>query len=180
MEKTKIEIKEKWDKDKVFRTTKCFGAWGNRVHYNGSFPNGLLKWIQKMGWWGEKRCHLCAGKVEDKNTIRVDIKPECSPTHCEDARHTSLPDEEFDWVMIDPPYSLELAKKLYGTEKFYAGINAFTKEAIRICRKGGLIITLSYEIPKRLQGCNFIAVCGIYQIPSVSHMRCLTVSKKFD
>ena len=74
--------------------------------------------------------------------------------------------------------SLDLAKDLYGTEKHYAGINAFTKEAERICKKGGLICTLTYEIPKRIKNCDFIAVWGIYQIPSVSYMRCFTVSRK--
>ena len=176
--KQKINKGKKWDHTKIFRTTKCFGAWSGRNPYSGSFPAGFLKWVKEMGWWGEKRCYLCAGMVDDKESVRVDIQSECKPTHCEDARHTSLPNKEFDWIMIDPPYTKELAKKLYGTEKYYAGINAFTKEASRICKKGGFIITLSYEIPKRLPDCDFVAVCGVYQVPAVSHMRCFTVSKK--
>jgi len=171
---------EKWDKDKVFRTTKCFGSWSGRNPYNGSFPAGFMKWVKNNGWWGEKRCYLCAGMVEDPEAMKVDINPETKPTLLEDARKTSLPDEEFDWIMLDPPYTKELAEKLYGTGKYYAGINAFTKEASRICKPGGLIITLTYEIPKRVKDSNFIAVCGVYQVPAVSHMRCFTVSKKQD
>lgn len=171
-------MNERWDKDKVFRTTKCFGAWCGRNPYNGSFPAGFLKWVKNMGWWGEKRCHLCSGMVNDEDSVRVDIRKETNPTHLEDARHTSLLNESFDFVMIDPPYSLELSKKLYGTEKVWSGINAFTREAARICRPGGLILTLSYEIPKRISGCDFISVCGVYQVPAVSMMRCFTVSKK--
>jgi len=167
-----------WDKDKVFRTTKCFGAWSGRKPYSGSFPAGFLAWVKTQGWWGENRCYLCSGMVDDKDATRVDIRPETNPTHCENAKATSLLSESFDWIMIDPPYSLELAKKLYGTEKYFYGINAFTKEAARICRPKGLILTLSYEIPKRIKDCDFIAVCGIYQVPAVSHMRCFTVSKK--
>lgn len=137
-----------------------------------------MKWVRVMEWWGDDRVYLCAGMVEDPGSICVDIRPEANPTHLEDARHTSLESESADWVMIDPPYSKQLAKDLYGTEKHYAGINAFTKEASRIVKPGGLIVTLTYEIPKRLPGCDFIAVCGVYTVPMTGYMRCLTVSRK--
>lgn len=164
--------------ENISRGTKCFGAWSpNLRNCAGAFPNGFMAWVKKQ-WWGEKRCYLCAGGIDDAEAIKVDIRPETQPTLCEDARHTSIPNESCDWIIIDPPYSLKLAKDLYGTEKNYAGINAFTKEAERICKKGGLICTLTYEIPKRIKNCDFIAVWGIYQIPSVSYMRCFTVSRK--
>ncbi len=169
---------KKWNPESIFRTTKCFGCFTGKNSYNGKFPNGFLKWIKEKGWWGQERVHLCSGKVEDPDSIKIDIKPEVNPTFIEDARNTSLKDNSADWVMIDPPYSKELAKKLYNTEKHFAGINAFTKEAVRICKPNGLVLTLSYEIPKRLRGCEFIAVCGIYTIPFTSYMRCFTVSKK--
>ena len=165
----------------VYRTTKCFGAWAKRSdgsHYNGAFPNGFVKWLQKMGWWGESRCYLCAGGVEDEGAVRVDILPEANPTHLEDARETSLPDNKFDVVIIDPPYSRDLAEKYYGTGKHYSSINKFTLEAARIVKSGGLIVTLTYEIPKRIKGCDFIAVCGVYTVPMTGYMRCLTVSRK--
>jgi hypothetical protein len=117
--------------------------------------------------------------VEDEGSFRVDIRPETHPDLITDACQTGLPGERFDVVVIDPPYSRELSKN-YGTEKYYRGINGFTKEAARICKKGGLVITLSYEIPKRIPGCEFVAVWGIYTVPSCSYMRCLTVSRKTD
>ena len=160
----------------VYRTTKCFGV--NGKGYPGSFPKGFLKWIREMKWWGDKRCYLCAGKVDDSDAVRVDIRPDCNPTHLEDARATSLPDDEFDVVIIDPPYTKPLAKEMYDTENYYSGINVFTKEALRVCKPGGLIITLSYEIPKRIKGCDFLAVCGIYTVPFCGYMRCLAVSRK--
>jgi hypothetical protein len=172
---------DKFDASKVYRTTKCFGSWSRNsdgTHYEGAFPNGFMKWVKQMGWWGEKRAYLCAGKVEDPGTTTVDIRPECKPTHLEDARKTTLPNESFDWVMIDPPYSRELAKKLYGTDEHYSSINEFTKEAARICKPGGLILTLTYEIPKRIPGSDFVSVCGVYCIPMTGYMRCFTVSKK--
>lgn len=163
----------------VYRTTRCFSASTARnPNCLGQFPNGFLKWCREMGWWGEKRCYLCAGAVADQDATTVDVRPQVSPTLLEDARKTSLPDESFDWVMLDPPYSRDLARDLYDTEDSYAGINAFTKEASRIAKSGGLILTLTYEIPKRLPGCDFIAVCGVYSIPATSYMRCFTVSRK--
>jgi hypothetical protein len=163
----------------VSRGTKCFGAYANNKngYYFGRFPNGFLSWLKRQEWLYGDRCHLCSGMVEDDGAFRVDIRPETNPDLVADASNTELPDNRFDTVVLDPPYSRELAKN-YGTEKYYKGINAFTKEAARITKQGGLIITLSYEIPKRIPGCEFIAVWGIYTVPSCSYMRCLTVSRK--
>lgn len=161
----------------VFRTTKCFGVNG-QGKCAGSFPKGFLKWIKEQDWWGDKRVYLCSGAVDDQEAMRVDVRPEMKPTHLEDARKTSIKSASCDWVMIDPPYTKALSKKYYGTEKYFSGINAFTKEAARICKKGGLILTLTYEIPKRIPGCDFIAVCGIYTVPFTGYMRCFTVSRK--
>jgi len=167
--------------NEISRGTKCFGAWsfkGNdKQHYYGSFPNGFLSWLKKNNWHYGKVCHLCSGTLIDEGSFKVDIRSEVKPDLVADARNTGLKNDSFDVVIIDPPYSLELSKN-YGTEKYFAGIDAFTKEACRICKKGGLIVTLTYQIPKRIKDCNFIAVWGIYTIPSCSYMRCFTVSRK--
>ncbi len=131
-----------------------------------------------MDWWGDERVYLCSGPVGDNQAIRVDVRPEVNPTHIEDARNTSLENESADFVLIDPPYTKDLADKYYGTKKDYHGINVFTKEAARIVKPGGLILTLTYEIPKRIPGCDFIAVCGVYTVPMTGYMRCFTVSRK--
>ena len=163
----------------IFRTTKCFGVNG-QGKYAGRFPKGFLRWVEEQGWWGKQRVYLCAGMVEDSHAVRVDIRPQVEPTLLEDARHTSLLDCSADWIMIDPPYTKQLAKEYYDTEEYYAGIDTFTKEAERICNPGGLVITLSYEIPKRIKNCEFIAVCGIYTVPFTGYMRCFTVSRKIQ
>ena len=173
--------KRGWDDSEVYRTTKCLSSAGhgkNRGKYPGKFPNGFIKWIKEMDWWGDKRVYLCSGPVDDEQAIRVDVRPEVNPTHLEDARHTSLENESADFVLIDPPYTKDLADKYYGTGKQWSWINAFTKEAARIVRTGGLILTLTYEIPRRIPGCDFIAVCGVYTVPMTGHMRCFTVSRK--
>lgn len=178
-------MSEKWDNTKISRGTKCFGAWNDERldgsnTCQGSFPRGFIKWLKENGWHYGKVCHLCSGSVNDKGSFKVDIRPEMKPDLVADACNTGLPDNSFDVVILDPPYSLDLAKKLYGTEKYFKGIDAFTKEASRITKKGGLIITLTYQVPKKVKDANFIAVWGIYTIPSCSYMRCFTVSEKDD
>lgn len=175
-----MNLSERFDKKKlqdIYRTTKCFGVNG-QGKIKGAFPKGFLNWIEKQGWWGEKRCYLCAGMVEDREAITVDIRPETLPSLVADAKDTGMQTECFDWIIIDPPYTRILAEKYYGTENSYHGINSFTKEAERLCKPGGLILTLTYEIPKRIKNCDFLAVCGIYTIPFTGYMRCFTVSKK--
>lgn len=164
-----------WKKEDVFRTTKCFSPRNN--NYPGGFPIGFLNWIKELDFWKENRCYLCSGAVDDKESIRVDLNPAVKPTHLEDAGNTSLKENSFDWIMIDPPYSKELAKSLYDLN-FYKSINYYTKEANRLIKKDGLILTLSYEIPKRIKNTNLLACCGIYQTINVANMRCFTVWKK--
>lgn len=169
---------KRWPPSSVFRTTKCFSPKTNG--YPGGFPVGFLKWCRDMGWWGDNRCYLCSGGVDDGEAVRVDLRAEANATHREDARHTTLPDESFDCVILDPPYSKELAEKMYGLGKMYSGINAFAKEAGRLVAPGGLVLTLSYEVPKRIKACSLIACCGVYQVINVAHMRCFTVWRKED
>lgn len=167
----------KFDKDKVSRGTKCFSRF-HGSDCDGAFPKNFLKFVQKQGWWGESRCHLCAGLVDDAAGFKVDIRPETYPDLVADATDTGLDENRFDAVIIDPPYSKELAQSLYKTgDKFYS-INKFAKEACRICKPEGLIITLSYEVPARIKGSDLIACWGIYTIPMPSYMRCLSVWKK--
>jgi hypothetical protein len=165
-----------WDDD-VFRTTKCFGVSGKSV-CKGSFPKGFLKWVEEKGWVGKERAYLCSGLVDDSEAFTVDIRADVNPNLVGDATNTGLPAESFDWIMIDPPYSEALAREYYGTEKNYHGINAFTREAERLCKSGGLILTLTYEIPKRIPNCEFVAIVGVYTVPFTGYMRCFTVSRK--
>ncbi len=172
-----------WDHNDVSRGTKCFSPQGNG--YPGGYPVGYLNWIREMGWWGDKRLHVPCGAVQDEDSVRVDFKSVgTTATHIFDARDVNLMrgmvrmTGPFNWIGIDPPYSAQLAADLYDTEEVYSGINAFTKAAYEALAPGGLIVTLSYEVPKRIGDCNLIASWGIYQAISVSHMRCMNVWQK--
>lgn len=164
-------------KIQISRGTKPFGAATNG--FGGGFPRQFLPWVREMGWLNgsENICWLCSGGVKEPG-VRVDIRPETNPDVVRDATDTGLESNRFDFAVIDPPYSKELAKKLYGTAEFYYSINVFLDEAVRITRPGGNIITLSYECPKIPKGCAILAVWGVYQIPLISYMRCFCVFQK--
>jgi hypothetical protein len=161
----------------ISRGTKPFGAGTNG--FGGGFPRQFLPWVRKMGWLNgsENICWLCSGGVKEPG-LKVDIREETGPNLVADAADTKLEGNRFDYSIIDPPYSRELAKKLYGTADVYYSINIFVEEAVRITKPGGNIITLSYEPPKIPKGCDLLAVWGIYQIPLPNYMRCFCVFRK--
>ena len=143
----------------------------------GAYPSGYLAFLKENGWWGEKRIHLCSGRVKDDG-FKVDIRPEMNPNLVADARETGLEAGIFDCVIIDPPYSADLAEQLYDTRKYYGSVNQFIKEGIRLAKAGGFIVSLSYEIPRLQKECDMLAVWGIYEVPTVSSMRCMVVFRK--
>lgn len=161
----------------ISRGTKCFSAF-HGTDTIGAYPKGFLKWLLMQKWVDGSRCHLCSGRVQDEGSFRVDIRPEMEPDLIADARETGLESERFDSVLIDPPYSKELAQKLYGTAEVWSSINAFVKEAMRIVRVGGTVVTLTYEIPKIPKNAELLAVWGIYTMPHTTMMRCLAVFRK--
>lgn len=167
---------------KIVRTTQFFPCWTQTelAEINsGALPSGFEWWLKQNGWWSQgARAYLCAGRVKDKDAVRVDTNPDAKPTHCEDARKTSLPDESFDLVIVDPPSSPQRARAAYGDEKLFGSINDFAREAARITKPGGLIVTLSPDVPRRLYGCRFVAITGVYCMPLASRMRCCAVFQK--
>ena len=189
-------------------TLQCIESEGIKVFsaksgtgYPGSFPVGFLKWVQKLGYWGEDRLYLCAGAVKDEDADKVDIQNEIDLEKLDgrrgkhptinrtrtvsttaniiaDARNTGLEDESYDWVMIDPPYSSELARRMYGTEDVYSGITAFQNEGMRLLRPGGYLCTLTYEIPRIPTEAKLVSRWGVYQIPTVRYLSAFFVFQK--
>ena len=155
--------------------------------YPGGYPVGYLKWCQQNGWWGDDRIHLCAGGVIDPDSDRVDIQRTCTPTDSTgvrqgrkeftttaniiaDGRDTKLKPAQYDAVFIDPPYSRDLAERFYDSAESYGGIDSFVKEAYRLVKPGGLIVTLCYEIPRIYADLEIVAIYGIYQVPPIRNM----------
>lgn len=182
MNESESESEDAWSKDSVDRSTKCFSPQNNG--YPGGFPVGFLDFLISKGWWGSCRLHIPCGLVADVGpgeVFRVDIQapPITNATHVFDARFSeNYPAEwaeKFDFILIDPPYSQELAESLYDTGEHFANVGRFARAALHTLKPGGIIATLSYATYPRLEGCNLLASWGIYQAIAVSYWRGLSV-----
>jgi len=126
------------------------GLGPNVTGYPGGYPNGYLQFLQRKGWWGTRRLHLCSGSVADGTT--VDIKRfivtshaagsrTVRPTVRADLRHgVPFADGSFDGIYIDPPYSEEKASELYALP--LVNVPALLKEAYRVLAPSGYIVIL--------------------------------------
>lgn len=133
----------------------------------GEFPDGggypLRFLANAYDWLGVTNpdlvLHLCSGSM--LRGVRVDIRPEMNPDVVCDARNTPFPDESFDWIMIDPPYSREYARNLYGTENNYPKPGQLMKEASRLLRPGGRVGLLHFTVPMIRRPLRIVDVKGI-------------------
>jgi SAM-dependent methyltransferase len=132
----------------------------------GGYPKGFLEWaIQTMRENSEvepdptKILHLCSGSV--RLGVTVDIRPEMKPTYVCDCRNVPLPDESFDFILADPPYSETYANNLYGTGKDYPKPGQILKEAARLLRPGGLVGLLHFIVPVTRRPLKIVHVYGI-------------------
>ena len=175
-----------WKEEDVERGTKCFGPETNG--YPGGYPKGFLSWCRNHGYWGDKRLHVPCGMVADSDpgeVVRVDVKmpPETNATHSFDATKASAWPYEwkeyFDLVLIDKPYTKDLAERLYDTEDVYAGLDKWVACAKYSVKPGGLLAHLDYQVPKRPgDDWNLVACWGIYTAMSVRQMMCFQVWRK--
>lgn len=127
----------------------------------GGYPKGFVEWA--LGELGcddpSKVLHLCSGSM--LTGVRVDIRPEMKPDIVADARAVPLPDECFDYVMIDPPYSEEYAENLYGTGASYPLPGQLMREASRLTRPGGRIGFLHFQVPMTRKPLRCVRVYGV-------------------
>lgn len=120
-----------------------FGA----MEPNGGFPAGFLDFAyEKMGVTDPDRVlHLCAGTL--RRGVRVDLRPETSPTYLCDARHTPFSPNSFDWVLSDPPPFPAYTRDVYGLDASEHPLaDEILLEARRVLRKGGkACVLVPYE-----------------------------------
>jgi len=102
---------------------RIVGTWimGNNYRvksgYYGGYPAGYLKRIKALFPDKQRVLHLFSGKVDTATMPghTVDSNPDRMPDFIDDAhRLTSVPLENYDLVMADPPYSVEDCEH-YGT-----------------------------------------------------------------
>ena len=131
----------------------------------GGYPKGFLtKAYEILGVTDPTQVlHVCSGSM--KIGIRVDIRPEVEPDIVADARHLPFPDNSFQWIMADPPYSQEYATNLYGTGDVYPNPHNLVDECLRVLAPGGMLGFMHHIVPKFHKPGKIVKVYGISQGP---------------
>jgi hypothetical protein len=134
-----------------------FGVFPDGGGYPIRFLDNAYEWLGATN--PDLVLHLCSGSM--LRGVRVDIRPEMEPDFVCDARQTPFDDESWDWIMIDPPYSEEYARNLYGTEKNYPKPGQLMREASRLLKPGGMVGFLHFQVPMIRKPLKLIEVRGI-------------------
>lgn len=107
----------------------------SKSKYPGSFPLHFEKRLLRLYGEPELVLHPFGGKAE--YGTRCDVVEETQPDVWADAHQLPFASGAFDFVIVDPPYSNDESKKLYGTKKLSPG--KYSAEAARVCKPGGFI-----------------------------------------
>lgn len=145
------------------------------TNYKGCYPKYFEKHIAEF-LGTTNYVHFFAGTAT--TGFRVDIKPELKPDLVADVQNVpQLKDGEFDGGFADPPYTPEFAEKLYNVP--YPNFNKWTKELVRVVKKGGRIGIMQNYIVPRPQGCEYekviVILLRIKQYPKI-----VTIFKKVN
>ena len=132
-----------------------------RFEDGGGYPKGFIEWACDMMGCDDPSTilHLCSGSVV--TGTRVDIRPEMNPDIVADCRCVPLPDESFDFILADPPYSVEYAENLYGTHDNYPKPGQIMREACRLLRPGGKVGLLHFLVPMIRRPLKILGVHGV-------------------
>jgi SAM-dependent methyltransferase len=124
----------------------------------GQYPRGLIAAaLPLLRAQRHEILHVCSGTLNEG--IRVDVRQDARPTIRADGRALPFRDGSFRAVMLDPPYSPEYAKELYGTD--YPLPSHLLAEAARVVRPGGRIVFVHFTVPYPPPGCAFVCVRAI-------------------
>jgi len=117
--------------------------------YVGSFPLHFEQRLWRLLDRPEKVLHPFGGLAEIGDT--VDLNATTAPTWVGDAHDLHwIPDETYDLVVLDPPYSNQEAEELYGTPPLRW--NTYVGEAVRVCKTGGHVAVYHVKQPPRPRG----------------------------
>lgn len=125
---------------------------------------------------------MFSGSFKDDGQTTVDIKPELKPSVVANCEDLPFPDNSFDFVCADPPYSKEEAKNLYDMD--YCNIIKVVDEGARITKEGGHFLFLHRLIPiihpqfKHFKRMECVGIVGIFTISGLTNIRALSVWRK--
>ncbi len=126
----------------------------------GQYPAGLIKKL--LPWLRCRRTellHVCSGSLPKGEGIRVDIRLQARPDILADGRALPLAAASVTAILIDPPYTPEYARDLYGTD--YPRPSHLLAEATRVARPGARIGIVHYHPPNPPAGTRLVKVFGL-------------------
>lgn len=143
----------------------------------GKYPKGFLEWVApQLRATPCEILHLCSGGLEPSDGgIRVDLRLEVRPDVVADVRKLPFPSDHFHAVLIDPPYSVEYAEGLYGTE--YPRPSHLLAEAVRVAHPGSRIGIVHFLIPYPPKGAKYLG-CAAITAGCGYRVRALTIFEK--
>lgn len=127
----------------------------------GGYPRGFVKWAApQLNARPRDILHLCSGGLPSGvGRARIDIRREASPDVVADCRALPFADSTFRAVMIDPPYSVEYARDLYGID--YPRPSHLLREAARVLQPSGRVSLLHFIVMEAPPACTFVGVRGV-------------------
>lgn len=142
----------------------------------GQYPRGLIaKLLPLLKCRRHEVLHVCSGSLPPGEGIRVDVRGAARPDILADGRHLPLRDGSMAAVMLDPPYTPQYARDLYGVE--YPRPAHLLAEAARVVRPCGRIVFVHHIVPMPPAGCVLVQVLGMstgYGYP----MRAVTIFER--
>lgn len=165
-------------------TGRVVGTWimGNNYRvkstYYGGYPATYLERISALFPDRQNVLHLFSGKV-DQDVFpgkTVDINSELKPDYVDDAQTLkNIPLEDFDFVLADPPYSVEDAEH-YQTTMIKR--NVVMKNLGERLKSGAIVVWLDQVLPMyRKDQFQVEAVIGM--VKSTNHrFRVITIFKR--
>ena len=130
----------------------------------GRFPKGFLAHVLRHRWLGdnttrEQILHVCSGTLSETERWTIDIRHEARPTVRASGAALPFHDASFSAIMIDPPYSDQYSRDLYGVEN--PRPSWLLREAVRVVRPSGRIGLLHVAVPFPPKGSTLINVYGV-------------------
>ena len=134
-----------------------------KSEYYGGYPAGYLRRIRALFPDKRRPLHLFSGKVDIAAFPgdTVDVNPALAPTYVDDAQTLlSVPLEQYDLVLADPPYSIEDCEH-YGTTMVKRNV---VMRALQRLPAGAHVVWLDQVLPMYRKDCfSQDAVIGMWK-----------------